>query len=144
MRLNKGILSSGILCAGLCFVSVSAKTAGIFELSDLPHGKHVTLNKPATTLIPADGSAYLTSTDLPQTLKLTAVSVDSSTKAQKVKIALVDREGKSIKYVELQPGFSYMYTYRFLTTIALVPQKGYRLSSMRIRVDSDKPLEIGR
>jgi hypothetical protein len=115
-----------------------------FFLEQLPAGKSVTLPRPAITFVPMTGRVTLTSTDLPQTVKLTPVSISAGA-LQSIKVAIFDPAMDRVKYINLTPGSPTLYNFHGLGSISMVPQVGAAVAgNMRIRIESDKPLEISR
>lgn len=119
-----------------------AKVSG-FMLSSLPAGKSVTIPRPATTIVPITSRVMLTGTDLPQSISFRAMSTDGA--SQPVRISIYDRNSERVKYIDLKPGTSVLYTVRDLATITVVPDirgREMELRNLALVVESDKPLEI--
>ncbi len=127
--------------------SVSAnavESSELLTLEQLPVGKSVTLPKPATTSMSGTHSVKLTSTDLPQTVKLTAYSTHNAP-VPPFKVAIYDPFQDRVQYVEINGKTPVLYTFHALGTINVVPKLGKAFANaVRLRVESDKPLEITR
>ncbi len=68
---NLAFLFSALLSAGIA-------QAGEFQLSNLPPGKNITLNRANTVIADFRGRIALGSTDLPQTISVAATGVKSA------------------------------------------------------------------
>jgi hypothetical protein len=122
----------------------SAQANDGFFVEQLPAGKSVTLPRPAITFVPVSGRVTLTATDLPQTVKLTPVNL-SAGGAPNIRVAIFDRHQERVRYIDLRAGSPALYNFHALGSIAMVPQTaGGVASNIRIRIESDKPLEISR
>lgn len=136
-----------LLCSIMFGLSISARaveSSELFTLEQLPVGKSVTLPKPATTSMAGTNSVKLTSTDLPQTVKLTAYSTHNAP-VPPFKVAIYDPFQDRVQYVEINGKTPVLYNFHALGTINIVPKLGKAFSSaVRLRVESDKPMEISR
>lgn len=131
---------------GFSAASLQAKPAGFF-ISSLPRGKDVTLPRPAITYVPLNDRVTVSATDMPQTIKLTSVNLNDG-KALPVRVAIYDSKATSVRHIDLKPGLPYLYTFKDVGSVALVPEapKGVAQSIAQygLRLESDKPLGLGR
>lgn len=116
-----------------------------FKLHDLPSGKSVTLPRPATTQVPLNSSVRLTATDRDQTLKLSAKS-NVVVPWQAFTLAIYDRNSEKVRYVELSPKASMVYSFRDMAPIQIITKaKGSnQVEKLWLEVESNKPLTIAR
>jgi hypothetical protein len=112
-----------------------------FYLDRLPVGKNVTIPKPATTFVPLTSRVQLTATDMPQSLSFTPVDVNGGT-PRSIKLSIYDQSAARVKYVVLKPGTPFLYTYRELSSITVIPQAQGAGGALALQVESNKPLEI--
>ena len=135
--------------AAMAFAGVSAplfaeaKLSG-FMLSTLPAGKSVTIPRPATTIVPITSRVMLTGTDLPQSISFRAMSTASGA-SQPLRISIYDRNANRVKYIDITPGTSFLYSVKDLATITVIPDiRGREMEARNLAlvVESDKPLEI--
>ncbi len=142
IRIIFTISLSTLLCSGL----LVAKPEG-FYIEKLPVGANVTMVQPATTFVPVTERVMLTATDLPQTISLKTININGQ-KAQEVRVAIYDRNLDRVKYVTIKPDSSFLYTMNSYDSVSVVPQipKQYaeKLKSMKLQVESDKPLDVAR
>lgn len=130
------------ICGLLMLCSLEANAIGkAFKLNDLPVGKSVTLPHPALTLVPADQSVTLTSTDMPQTIKMT---IDKANRKASVKVAIYDSHGDVVRYLNVATGVSTLYSFKALSSIRLVPQEKGHKKGVHLLIESNKPLGITR
>ena len=111
-----------------------------FNLNSLPIGANVTLPRTATIVAPLQGRIMLTSTDLPQTV---SVKVDPQLQRKAIKVAIYDNNQERVRYVEIKPGAPFLYSFQNLQPIYLMPQDANAVPA-EIKIESDKPLAIGR
>jgi hypothetical protein len=145
------IVASALLVFSLAgAATLSAKTDGGFYATSLPKGKDVTLPPPAITFVPLSDRVTISSTDMPQTLKLSAVNLTKG-KPQTFRVAIYDSLSPRVKYITLKPGLSYMYTFKDLNSIAVVPeisqqprQTTVACADCQLRLESNKALGISR
>jgi len=113
-----------------------------FHLDRLPKGKQVTMPRPATTIVPITGRVTLTATDMPQSVSFKAVNVGNGPLSS-IRISIFDPQSERVQYVDVQPGTPFLYSFREIGSITVVPQPrpgaDRRLS---LQVESNKPLEI--
>jgi hypothetical protein len=112
-----------------------------FYLERLPKGANVTIPRPATTIVPLTARVQLTATDMPQSLSFKPVDVNGGT-PRPIRLSIYDRRSERVQYVELKPGTPFLYTYRELGSITVIPQAAGGSNAMALQVESNKPLEI--
>ena len=119
-----------------------------FALETLPIGADVTLPGPATTLVSLSSRVTLSSTDSPQTLSFTSVAAGGGS-PQPLRLSIFDRNQDRVRYVELRPGTPFLYSFKSLATISVIPEvkRGISVATgavLKLQVESDKPLTIAR
>ena len=126
------------------FDYATAKPEG-FYIERLPRGKTVTLPLPATVFVSLKNRVSVRATDSAQLIKLSPVTLDSA-KVEPIRLAIYDRHSDRVRYVDLKPGSPFLYNFKGLDKISLVPEKiGQKVNrNMRLRIESNKPLEVGR
>lgn len=128
-----------MLAAGSAAAQVSTST---FHLDRLPKGKAVTIPRPATTLVPLTERVTLTATDMPQSLSFKAVNTAQGA-VHALRLAIYDANSDRVQYVDVQPGTPFLYTFKELAAITVVPQPKAGLpATLSLQVESNKPLEI--
>ena len=133
--------SAAVMLATGAFAQVSSSS---FHLDRLPVGKAVTIPKPATTLVPLTERVTLTATDMPQSVSFRAVNTAQGPAAP-VRLAIYDSTSDRVQYVDVQPGTPFVYTYKELMSITVVPQTSASTPRhLTLQVESNKPLEIAR
>jgi hypothetical protein len=111
-----------------------------FNLNEIPPGKSITIGSPATTLVPLHSSSRFAPSDLPQTLKFLLTGSNEG-----VKVAIYDSNSEKVEYVTIRQGIPFLYSFKDLRPIMVKPQTAFMTSSaVRMMVESDKPLEVGR
>lgn len=116
---------------------------GIFRIEALPTGKSVTIPRPATTQVPLAQMVRLTATDLPQSLSFRPVA-RSGFATGSFRIAITEGEPQKTTYADLTPGTPFLYNFKELATITVVPEAKAGLpDGVALQIESDKPLEIG-
>ena len=116
-----------------------------FYLERLPRGKTVTLPLPATVFVSLKNRVSLRATDKAQLVKLSPATINSA-KVEPIRLAIYDRHSDRVRYVDLKPGLPFLYNFKGLDKISLIPDKvGKKVDrNMRLRIESNKPLEVGR
>ena len=115
-----------------------------FNVDKLPHGKGVTLPASAAISVKAFGRVMFGSTDLPQSLKLTSFNKHRG-KVPSVQLIIKSRDKANSRSITIRPGSPVIYNFDSLGLITMTfANSGASLSGVRLRVDSDKPLEIRR
>ena len=117
-----------------------------FNIDVLPLGADVTLPGPATTFVGLGATARLSSTDAPQTISLTSVSRDGMA-GSVLTVAIFDKQQPRVKYVTLRPGTPFLYSFRGIGSISVRASEsgqGPKAPGTRLRVESDKPLQVAR
>lgn len=131
----------------LYYSSSFAKING-FDLMRLPKGKNVILPNPAITYVPVTSRVFLSSTDTPQSIKISSVNIKKG-RARTIKIAIFDKNLNRVKYLFLKPGMNYLYNFSDISSITVIPEiplgvSKKILSNYKIKIESDKPLQITR
>jgi len=132
----------------LLVASIAQARSNEFDIKRLPKGKSVTLPHTAVTFVPVTDKVKLASTDMPQMVKLSAISKRKG-KTQDIRVAIFDSQSDRVKYVLLKPGASYLYNFKDLGSISVVPEIA-KLSvndasaHYQLKVESNKPLEVSR
>ncbi|MEZ4743268.1 MAG: hypothetical protein R3B45_12620 [Bdellovibrionota bacterium] len=131
------------------FIMANTLDAASFDINVLPVGKNVTLLKPATTMVPLKVKATLGATDVPQTLSFKSIW-NGKGQGPSIRLAIYDSNQTRVRYVEVRPGIPFLYSFRGLSSIMVIPEvTGSFLSKkfskdLKLQVESDKPLSIGR
>lgn len=120
-----------------------------FDVEQLPLGKDITIPRPATTFIPLNARITLAATDYPQTLQFKPVNTQNGP-LHRINLAIYDRKQERVQYVDLKPGLPFLYTFKKLSSILVIPEVPEQKSSnaipkgLKLQVESDKPLSIKR
>jgi hypothetical protein len=117
------------------------KSAG-FDLETLPVGKNVTFPRPATTFVSTRTRVQLTGTDMPQSLSFKPIPAAQSSSSGVIKISIYDQNAERVFYKELKKDNVYIYHLRDLRPIVMITEGGDH--HLKLQVESNKPLEIGR
>ena len=131
-----------LLAVGYSHIGIAEQ---VFHLSVLPRGKSVTLPTPATTLVKTYNQVILTATGIPQTVKLTTSGAKSG-HSSALKVSIYDKDNRSFKEIKIVPSSSALYTFKDLDSVRLVPVplRNNRSPNIKLKIESDKPLEISR
>jgi hypothetical protein len=141
---GRAILLALAANAPLPAAAQASNRAGVFYLQNLPLGKDVTIPKPATTWVPMAQRVKLTATDTPQSVSFRPVSAGSGV-LHPIKISIFDPNSERVKYVSVAPGTPFLYTFRQLGSITVIPEKPAGADEgLSLQIESDKPLEIAR
>lgn len=129
----------GVVLTGMWMASTAVADA--FDLRELPRGRSVTLPHPAVTHVPLTQEVRLTSTDAPQTLKLSAIGPSTP----RLNVAIFDSHSERVKYVTVTQS-PMLYVFKSLKSIQVVPKLHGRQSAQNVmlRIESNKPLGISR
>ena len=126
----------------LCLALPTNSKASTFHFNQLPKGKSVTLPSPAATLVPVNQTITLSSTDMPQTIKLTLMP---KSQQKKIEVVIYDSHSdtpQKIKLIAKVPAtysFKNLYSIRLLSrTLSKSPAKS------NILIESNKPMTIRR
>lgn len=133
-----------VAAAGPSVAKTSPKDAKVsgFDLGRLPPGKNVTIPRPATTYVPLTARVVLTATDMPQTVSLKPVNLKAGNVSM-LRVSIYDKDSERVQYVDLRPGTPFLYNFKELSSITVIPQaQGQVSDGMSLQVESDKPLEI--
>jgi len=139
-----GKILTAFMVLTLFAVPSLAKPKG-FYLERLPRGKNVTLPLPATVFVSLKNRVTLAPTDKSQSISLSPINV-SKGRSKPIRVAIFDANADRVKYADIKPGLPFLYNFKGLDKISLVPDKlGKRIDrNMRLRIESNKPLEISR
>ena len=133
-----------IMLMGLVGFSLMAQDQEeVFAFKDLPKGAAVTLPHPAITYVPSSGEVRLTSTDLPQIIKLSGVT-PKGTRPPVIKVAIYDNNEDRVQHLTVRPNGFVVYSFKSLDSIRLVAaviSKGASADS-NLKIESNKPLGI--
>lgn len=118
---------------------------GTFDIRMLPPGKAVTLPHPATTQVPVQSKVNLTSTDLPQTLKVMASSPHGKP-MQPLVLHIVDTHTQAVQYVKVDPRNPVLYSFKALKPVVLIPKPlaAHVRDGVVLTIESNRPLGVGR
>ena len=130
-----------VAAAALSGAALAAAQPTGFYLERLPKGKNVTIPKPATTFVPLSSRVMLTATDMPQSVSFRPVNVGSGP-TRPIRLSIYDRSSERVQYIDVKPGTPFLYTFRELGTITVVPESTGADGSLSLQVESNKPLEI--
>lgn len=146
-RNHRGALS---VCAFVALALFQSQAKGVdsgFFIEKLPVGSEVTLPQPATTYVSLNTRVTVAATDSPQTLRIMPVNIGGGMVTE-FRVAISDDGTQEhIRYFDIKPGLPFLYNFRKLSTIAITvdAQQAARLpSTLRMRMESDKPLSIRR
>jgi hypothetical protein len=133
------VLIVALACHG---TAVLAQSSGAFHLDRLPAGKDVTIPRPATTHVPLAIRVTLTATDMPQSISLKPVNLGGGP-VLPVRVSIYDPHQDRVKYVDVTPGTPFLYSFKELSSITVVPLSVKSDSGkLVLQVESDKPLTI--
>lgn len=140
----KGLALVGMLFAVAVAPSAVAQLGDdVFDLTDLPKGATITLPHPAVTHVPLTSEVRLTSTDMPQMIKLSGVT-GRGERAPVIKVAIYDSSEGHVHHLTVQPNSYVVYMFHSLDTIRVtskVVSKG-SVAGSTLKIESNKPLEI--
>ncbi|MGE0173433.1 MAG: hypothetical protein AB7T49_11620 [Oligoflexales bacterium] len=139
MKSLKRLLLGGLFLAQTTLFAEEA----MFLITDLPKGKSVTLPRPATTYVPLTHRVELKSTDLPQTIKFSAVSLNGG-KVDPFELAIYDEETNKIQHVKIDSTNTALYTFKSLSAIRVTPVlRGIKsAANTNLKLESTKPLYL--
>jgi hypothetical protein len=135
----------GAVAGGAASLSAAPGGESGFHLDRLPKGKSVTITKPATTFVPLSARATFTATDMPQSISLTPVNMRAGGAVPVLRVAIYDKNSSGVQYADIKPGTPFLYAFRDFTPIEVVAElpSGGEQADVTVRVESNKPLEIG-
>lgn len=102
--------------AAVLLLSAQLAMAEAFSFNQVPRGKSVTLPTMTRTVVAAIKRIRVTSTDYPQTLKISHRSKSN----QPMAIAIYDRFQNRVRYATIHPRRPVLYTFRDLGAIDIV------------------------
>lgn len=133
------------IALGLLFTCTAANAKpGGFYIERLPRGANITMPQPATTYVGIKSPVSVTATDTPQNISLTAIHTENG-KTPKLKVSIYDQESKEIRFIEIKPNVPYIYKFKRLESVTILPQydqKNYQNKLVKLRIESDKALQI--
>lgn len=144
--LNRMLLMAASALAPCCLVS-SLLLAAQFPVEQMPVGSEVTIPPTARTTAPLGARIKVSSTDSPQTIRITPIG-NGSTFAAPIKLAIFDKNQERVKYVTVNPNEPFLYSFKGLSTIAIQPSlaKGQAnlAPGIRMQIESDKAVTLAR
>ena len=131
------------ICISFAILPNPTLLGSAFNLAQVPRGKSITLGRPATTKVPLSSQAKFAATDLPQTLK---IKIEGPKWAGEVKLAIFDKNSEKVRYINLQKGVPFLYPFKDFRPIMVTPDltRPSKAKFLKMIVESDKPLEVGR
>ena len=128
-------------------IASSALYAAQFSVEQMPIGSEVTIPPTARTTAPLGTRIKVSSTDSPQTIRITPIG-NGSTFAAPIKLAIFDKNQERVKYVTVNPNEPFLYSFKGLSTIAIQPSltKGHAdlAGGVRMQIESDKAVTLAR
>lgn len=142
----KSILVAMIIPLGLLATQVFAFDQ--FNVEEMPEGAEVTVPGAAKTFVPISAKIRFASTDSPQTISIVPIAL-AGAKPSPVRIAISSGKKEPVKYVQIAPGAPFLYSFKGLSSITMqteIPGVAASTSknSMRLQIESDKPLTVTR
>lgn len=131
----------------MSLLSSRAFAVAQFNVEEMPVGAEVTVPGAAKTFVPIAAKIRFASTDSPQTISIVPVSL-AGAKPSPVRVAISG--GKDpVKYIQIAPGSPFLYSFKGLSSITMQTEiPGVSASnarnSMRLEIESDKPLTVTR
>lgn len=123
------------------FPELQAKS---FNLSSMPKGSEITLPYPATTSVTLNDRITVSATDNPQSIKIVSRLLNNKKPAKNIDIAIYDRNSERVKYITIKPNVPYIYSFKGLSSIVIVPKTPVDQSGHVLQIESDKSLKIAR
>ncbi len=134
------VIGAGSMASGLLM-------AAQFPVEQMPIGSEVTIPPTARTTAPLGARIKVTSTDSPQTIRITPIG-NGSTFAAPIKVAIFDKNQDRVKYVTVNPNEPFLYSFKGLSTIAIQPSlaKGHAnlAGGIRMQIESDRAVTLAR
>lgn len=132
----------------ICLCTAPAAFArDLFNVDEMPVGAEVTLPGAAKTLVPMSTRIRFASTDSPQTISIVPIILSGGRPAP-VRVAIFDTKQDRVKYIQIAPGAPFLYSFKGLSSITVqteVPATAATSKeSVRLQVESDKPLTVAR
>ena len=115
-----------------------------FNLSSMPKGAEITLPYPATTSMALNDRITVSATDNPQSIKIVSRLLNSKKSAKNIEIAIYDRNSERVKYITIKPDVPYIYSFKGLSSIVIIPKRPIDRSRHVLQIESDKSLKIAR
>jgi len=135
-------LATVLFCLTLIPQVLAEERDEIFDLRELPKGATVTLPHPAATYISLRGEVKLTSTDLPQMIKISTHSPNGQ-RVPPVTIAIYDPWRDGVQHLKVQPDGVAVYSFKSLDSIRIVPKSSSKhVATAQLKIESNKPLGI--
>lgn len=113
-----------------------------FDIMELPNGKSITLLSSAQAHIPIEERVSITATDAPQSLSVSIKKNNGEPVSKSVKIAIFDKFQSEVKYVELQTGRVFVYSFKGLSTITITVPDSAGLKGVYLEMESNKPFTL--
>lgn len=126
-------------------VAEERELAAPFFLQELPKGANVTLPRPALTMVPVGTAVELSSTDLPQIVRLSTVPGAKGTRPE-VQVKIYDTQQDQVVELVVRHPHSVVYAFKSLNSIRIlsVPKDKRAAATAQLRIESNKPLGIAR
>lgn len=115
-----------------------------FNLSSMPKGAEITLPYPATTSMALNDRITVSATDNPQSIKIISRLLNHKKSAKNIDIAIYDRNSERVKYITIKPDVPYIYSFKGLSSIVIIPKTPVSRSGHVLQIESDKSLKIAR
>jgi hypothetical protein len=133
-------LLGSFLVSSTCF-------AGHFSIDQMPPGAEVTVPPTARTVVPMGARIKLTSTDSPQSVRISPVG-NGSVFAAPIKLAIFDPHQDRVKYVVVSPNEPFLYSFKGLSSISIVPSlvrsSPEAVKGIKMEIESDKAVTLAR
>ena len=117
---------------------VAMAEEGAFDITVLPHGKSVTLPRPATTLVPMETVYSLNPTDKHQVFRISAPQTGCA-----ISLQFYDKSGSQVRTHTLRSGESMIYHFTRLHGVRIETSSTSKcVSTAKLVVDSNRPMEV--
>lgn len=134
----------GVITALVIFgATLALANDGVFDIRALPRGKSVTLPHTVSTHVPVAAKVRLGSTNVPQTLKITATHANGAV-GKPFEVAIYDSHSEHVQLIKVSSKTPTLYIFKSLKPIQLVPKpaKGQLANGTMLKLESNHPLSI--
>ena len=116
-----------------------------FHAAILPNGSDVTVPGNTQTLVELSTRITLSATEKIQTVRFSPVGRQGNIPST-IDLAIFDRNQSRVKYIKISPATPFLYSFKEMASIAVIPQKLSSSSDSQtmLAVESDKALKISR